>query len=247
MKKEISFSGHNYSFDKEGDKIKLSLGNMTDAGWFWDGDKNDLADYFIRLKNSKVRDEFIADANKNGLKLSDVKAQLIKDIQKGDGVYTISGDNRLWRFGEGDEPDFDSAYDDIDRTPEEKEKIEDEFYNQYETSFDEFEKIYGKDIRRELLNAVNSSKDFEELFSEIEERESGIQESFVREYRGNQELEAFGRAVAKVSPDNKKPSSDDKNQKKVTEFSPSVGMSLNPPSRSTARRSTGRGSRRGSV
>ena len=47
--------------------------------------------------------------------------------------------------------------------------------------------------------------------------------------------------------DHSKSTEYDKNQKKVTEFSPSVGMSLSPPARSSVRRSSGRSGRRGSV
>src|SRR3990170_593844 len=58
----IDIVRHNYSWkiDEQG-KSKFTLGNLTDAGWFWDGNEDDAVGFFARINRSKVQNEFIKD------------------------------------------------------------------------------------------------------------------------------------------------------------------------------------------
>ena len=170
----IDFSGHYYSFKKENGSYKLSLGNWTDAGWHWDGDGTELGGYLYRLALSTTKQDFLTDAKKEGLKYSNIKADVIKAIEKGDGIYEASGDNRVWHFGE----DLNDSQYYIDEFAEETGYSVDEIdpWQYYDGgNYDKFEKSpQYNEVKQELLEKFKDANTFEELFNNLNEEDFGI-------------------------------------------------------------------------
>lgn len=167
--KPVYMSGHNYSFSKENGKYDLSLGNMTDAGWYWSGDKDDLGNFVVRLANSKITQEFIDDANKSGLKFADIKNDVLKAIRNKDsGMYAVSGDNVQWHFGQDL---LDIEYE-IDEYAKEynlpRSKVEEVAYGININDYDRFEKsIQFQNLKRDFLVKVMDANDFKSLMSNL--------------------------------------------------------------------------------
>jgi len=202
---DVSISEHNWTFEKHGNKLKLSLGNLSDAGWFWNGDETDLNGFLIRLNSSKVRDEFLAEMEKNKITFESLKPLLLKAIEKGDGIYELSGDNLLWKFGEGlasGRPDadyikerFEELVADGTLRETQKQMFEDETINNFSFTFEDFEKTdYAKDIKESMQKMAKSSKSFKEYFNQLEDDKDTRLED-VNEYLSNQEYEAIQKAT----------------------------------------------------
>jgi hypothetical protein len=161
----ISISGHNYSMDIDGNKMKLSLGNLSDAGWYWDGKEEDFTGFLIRLNSSQEKQKFLNDLKEKNVPFDRLKPFLINSAEKGDGLYELSGDNARWHFGEGSEEDIDELLYDTEEelTPAQKDKFKKNYQYDADTSFETFEKEYkGKYIKeiKELANRSTSVSDF---------------------------------------------------------------------------------------
>lgn len=185
LEENININKHNYSWtiDDKG-KSKFTLGNMTDAGWFWDGGEEDAVGFAVRLQNSHVKDEFLKDTEDFDFK--SLKPMFLKSAKKGNGLYELSGDNRVWNFGETSESEYD-MFDEEKFTEEEKSK----FYNYYKgDDFDEFEKKYGKNYKTDMENAIKSANNFNEYFDNIEGLKDGIMEDYFN-YNDENKFEAM--------------------------------------------------------
>jgi len=199
-KQDIEFSGHNFSFRKGDGKYKVSLGNFSDAGWYWSGDEKDLAGYFIRLASSRgVDKEFIEGAKKEGLTYADVKKDVVEDAEVGDGVYEMSGDNVRWKFGEGtfnDEIDLD------DQAKEEGinvDELKEKYFDYYTaTNYDDFAKSEQSDaVQKKIVKAFKDADTFEEVFKNIK----GVEENIiydVMDYDNEISNQAVSKAVAEL-------------------------------------------------
>ena len=168
---ELISSGkyHSWEKDKSG-KMKLSLGNWTDAGWHWDGNEKDMIGFLTRIGTSNFAQEFINDV-KGKISFKDVKPVLLNALKKNDGLYEISGDNRVWHFGEGLEPDESSERDYLieeKKLPEEKvEKIIQTAYDYFKTNYDEFEKEYSGVYKRDMKKIIEESESFADFINKI--------------------------------------------------------------------------------
>lgn len=171
LRDQVITRGHNHSWEvDEKGKFRLSLGNMTDAGWFWDGNEKDMVGFLIRLAKSTETDNFL-----NGVKgkvdFKDIKSVLLEALKKNDGLYEVSGDNRVWHFGESFEPDESADRDYLiekKKLPKEKaEKIIQDAYDYYKTDYDEFEKQYGSVYNKEMKKIIEDSTSFEDFINKI--------------------------------------------------------------------------------
>jgi len=153
-----------YGFAKEGRDYKLRLGNWTTSGWHWDGDKSDLGGFFVRLANSGVTNDFLADMKSHGVSFADVKADTVASVKAGDGVYELTGDNVQWHFGE-DMVDREGLIDDyVEQTGKTREEVEEAAYDIDVSDYDEFVKSDSfKEAKTELLGIVESADTFDEL------------------------------------------------------------------------------------
>jgi len=181
--KPVTLNSQYWSLERTpADKIKVTLGNFSDAGWFWDGDKSQMAGFVIRLHDSKARDDFLLKMEKNHIKLSDFKEDILKSAEKGDGIYELTGDNAKWHFGEDSEELFEAEQqvaEDEGVDVDELSKATDE--SDYKgTDFDAFKKSsYYKDVKENLIKSVKESSSWENLFSRIDEiKDDAMQDSF---------------------------------------------------------------------
>jgi hypothetical protein len=183
---KININKHNWSFEKDGKKIELTLGNMTDAGWFWNGNEKDLVSYLIRLNPSQTNNEFLQEMKKNNILFNDFKTQMIKNLDKSDGLYEISGDNVRWKFGQtftSDSSDGISNVLDYEEehgiklTEEQKQKFMNEIdYNDGSTDFDEFEREAKGQYKEKMSKAIKQSNSFSDFFDELEKIKEDYQE-----------------------------------------------------------------------
>jgi hypothetical protein len=166
--KRSYLSGKYYTLDKKGKSYILSLGNLSDAGWYWDGDKSDLASYLVRIANSTTKDKFLQDAKDNKLKYSDIKKDVLPTVES--ALYEVSGDNALWSFGQGidelaDAEDYiSSSYDYL--SIDDRNKLTDDM--DYSWSFEGFaSSSEGKELLSELKKIFKQATSFEDLFDEL--------------------------------------------------------------------------------
>ena len=187
--KEVYIDKHNWSFEKKGNKMKVSLGNMSDAGWYWNGDEKDLIGFSYRLHHSKVSDEFYKTMGEENVTFEKLKPLYLKSAETKDGLYQISGDNVFWHFGEGD--DADEIYlEDENLNEEQKNK----FYDVYSPiKYEEFEKSYGNEYKQDVKKAINSSSSFKEFNEKLE----GLSEDYREKVREENQERTF-KALNKI-------------------------------------------------
>ena len=163
QEKNANVSRHNWSFEVKDDKtLSLTLGNMSDAGWFWDGNEKDIVGFTYRLHQSKVEDEFYTEMKKNDVSFNQLKPLYIQSANKKDGLYEISGDNVRWHFGEGNEYEIE----DEGFTESQKEK----FYEDYSPiNYEEFEEKYGEQYKKDVKKAIKSSGSYREFNIKMDE------------------------------------------------------------------------------
>lgn len=188
----ISLNGHNYSMDIDGNKMKLSLGNLSDAGWYWDGDQNDFVGFMMRLNSSTEKEKFLNDLKENNVSFDRLKPFLIKSAEKGDGLYELSGDNSRWKFGQGKEEDIDEylSNDDITLTLKQKDKFERSYDYTDRASFENFEKEYKKEYVQKIKELVNQSTSTSDVFDNLTELKEDYTEK-VFEWEDNLLYENF--------------------------------------------------------
>ncbi len=176
---------HNWSFESDGDSWKGSLGNFTDAGWYWSAEEDQFLGYIIRILNSDINDEFISEMEERDITFNDLKDEMIDAlVEYSDGLYQLSGDNRVWHFGQDD---VDTYYlkDDLKQVPveelkqlaeqsdEDYDELVDEFLNyeyywDYGADFDSFAEEYGSWYKDEMKRIIEDSNNFEEFGDKVD-------------------------------------------------------------------------------
>lgn len=164
--KDVAISRHDWSFEtKKDNSISLTLGNLSDAGWFWSGDQKDIIGFTYRLHQSKVENEFYAEMNNNRLSFNQLKPLYYESAEKGNSLYEVSGDNVRWKFGEGNDVDY-LTLEEEGLTDRQKEK----FYEQYSPiTYEEFSKKYNKKYQADVQKAIKSSGSFREFNIKMDE------------------------------------------------------------------------------
>jgi len=178
----------NVDLEVVNDEIEsFSLGNLTDAGWFWSLSGQDAKDnantFLLRLANSQGEDvKFIKEAEENGISFEIFKKQIRENLAKPftedggeDGIYVLSGGNSTWEFGEESTSVWDNIEDSffdgsVDYTEEEQKLVLEEAY-MIDTGYDfkEYLETYGEYDKRELLDKINSANSFEEYFDQFDD------------------------------------------------------------------------------
>jgi hypothetical protein len=177
---EIDISRHNWSMKINPDgTMKLSLGNFSDAGWYWNGDESDLAIFLYRMMNSAVKDQFIEDIEEEGITFQMLVPQLIESMESpdGNGIYSLTGDNVRWHFGETFDQDIDVELDYVQEeyglTDAEVNDLQETFWinetGDY-VDYDLFEKseLYD-DIKSRFLHEIKTSDDFNDFADNMKE------------------------------------------------------------------------------
>jgi hypothetical protein len=203
--KEASFDKKYWSMDMHDGKYSLSLGNMSDAGWFWDGDEKSITGFMMRIGKSKVNDEFVSEMKKNHIPFSQHKKAMIQAVEKdNDGLYELSGDNARWHFG--DELDYDEGIeqdlkDDDLYSEEDKSKIIRNFSPERVT-YEEFEKEYGSVYKKKMKEIISSSESYEEFFKKTADEDMTYDiEEKIMEMNSNTQTEQFYELIKQMEKD----------------------------------------------
>lgn len=93
------------SVGADGTLQSLSLGNLTDAGWYWLGDAQDVYIFLARIYHSEASADFLATLDENPF----VEASLNRAVQdyatntraRASLGYHLMGDNAFFAFGGG--------------------------------------------------------------------------------------------------------------------------------------------------
>ena len=172
-----------FDFESKDGKIEsLSLGNLSDAGYFWNGNDESINFFMGMMAGFKDTDEFIEEMDEAGVTLDMLRPQMLKNIsgklvddETDDGLYVMSGGDSIWRFGNLPEIDLDSQLDGWDYygdgkyfTEKEKEAIKDEFWMHYSGfRYEDFLREYGEEYRNKLRKMIIESGDIDELLGEL--------------------------------------------------------------------------------
>ena len=186
MNNDVDISKHNWGLIIENGKIEeITLGNWSDAGWHWSLNGEDARDhansYMVRVAGSGVQDEFLQEAEEEGIDFNIFKKQALENLtgeledneKSDDGLWSLSGDASNWKFGQDSEGTWtsalDSYFDDYtDFTKEEKELITDEAsMNDTGYGYPDWLAQFGDDVRKEVIEKLKSSNSFEEYFDEL--------------------------------------------------------------------------------
>jgi hypothetical protein len=171
--------------DEKGD-YHFSLGNLTDAGWYWSGHTDEAIGFMRRIDKSKVKDQFLVEAKKEGITFESLKPTLLKSARVSNGLYMLSGDNVRWHFGEGVEYE-EGILEDENLTEEQKDK----FWGVYRRiDYDDFEKQNKKWYKAEITKAINESNTYEQFFEKMNDI-AGDLEDVYREKVINETYEAL--------------------------------------------------------
>lgn len=166
----MDVSRHNWSLRIEDDEVSMSLGNWTDAGWQWDDEGwENMPGFLWRIARSKVAGEFLLDMIDQALSYDEIKAQVLPHVAQ--ELYIVSGDNNEWKFG-GTESDLEGLEENFQEqnglTDEQMERVKEEAFNNWDTTFDAFEKTsYADAITQIVLKIFEDADTFQDLFDAI--------------------------------------------------------------------------------
>ncbi len=165
----------NFSIEENGKgKYNLTLGNLSDAGWYWNGKEDQALGFMIRLARSGIKEEFLQKAEKEGLSWNNFKPLLLKAAMKKDGLYELSGDNQMWHFGETYADSLSEAQSEYQReleengwTKEDAEKEAEAKQNHTKIKYDDFEKEYGSEYTAAMDKLIKESKSFKDFMDRL--------------------------------------------------------------------------------
>jgi len=192
---DVFSSNSNYSFQSDKGEISLSL---DDFGWRWSGEDDQLNGFMARMTGTgdKAWNKMITDFEKAKVTVDMLKPHLLKNLsgklteENDDGMYELSGDNSLWKFGETDEGVIDGEFEHFLQEGElkkgEEEEFEKEFWNHYKSpTYEKWLEIEGNGVRQELIDGIKNATDFDELNEAFIDVHNNIQEQF-HEFQSNQ-------------------------------------------------------------
>lgn len=190
--KSFSIDADNYAWSRNSNgTMEVRLGNMTNAGWYWNGNQSDLNGFLWRINRSSVRDEFLQDIQKEGISFAEIKPVLLKSAGKGDGLYEMSGDNAVWKFGNAEETiDYSYEFEEEGLTEEQQQKVWQEYTP---IGVDEFEKKHKQSYKKDMVKAVEKSNSYKELWEAQASIAQGLAEDVSAE-----NMDRFYQAMKKV-------------------------------------------------
>lgn len=174
-----------FKIDDDG-KIKLSLGNLTDSGWYWNGDETSLVDWFYRMvrNNKNLLEKFANEFTRKGGTFQELKPIMVKSVKENDdGFYTLTGDNNTWRHGTFDFGDGDvieqvrELVDDGKIQKTDYEEFLDTVWDHYDLpTYEEFANKHKEWLQTHITKAINDADSFDELKTNLNAVRDEVQE-----------------------------------------------------------------------
>ena len=181
----------------EDGEISLSL---DDFGWRWSGEEDQLNGFMARMSGTgdQAWNKMISDFKEAGVTVNMLKPHLLKNLsgkltdENDDGMYELSGDNSLWKFGETDEGAIIGEFDHFNQEKElldnEEEEFEREFWNHYKSpTYEKWLEVEGNGARQELIDGIKNATDFDDLDQAYIEVHDSIQDQY-HEFLSNQSI-----------------------------------------------------------
>ena len=222
MLPDFATNRHVWGLQFENGKVsRVRLGNMVDTGWYWSGKGDQFNTFMARMADSDEWEQMVSDLNEEGISIGMIKRQLLKNLsgkltaENDDGLYSLSGDNGRWKFGDDDEwiieGEFDHFNNQGDLQDDEKEEFEEEFWNHYKSpTYERWLEVEGNGARQELIDGIKNSKDFDDLKDAYKEVSDNIEEQY-SEFRSNESIgSASWEAVEAIQARRKKEGEDTK-------------------------------------
>ena len=171
---QIKDSQYDLVIDKENQNIEFTLGNLSDAGWYWSRtSEDDILLFFFRLYKSTVWDEFLsslkeeAESNKEDWDWFIERISTPNDEMKRQFVYGYIGDNEYKSY-------LSSAIDnyvdflDLPYDTDELYINDDEFYKKADKLIDE-ETAHLSDFIAVIREFIDAIKNFDNHISFLDE------------------------------------------------------------------------------
>jgi len=172
---DVSINNENFSFRVDDGNIHLSL---DDFGWRWSGEEDQLNGFMARMEGTGTQawSILVSGLEDAGITVEMLKPHLLKNLsgkltpQNDDGLYSLSGDNVRWHFGDdfenenAQEGEFEHFVQQGELNKDEEEEFEEEFWNHFNTpSYEKWLEYEGESKRELLKDNIKSAKDFDEL------------------------------------------------------------------------------------
>jgi len=154
-------------------------------GWRWDGDESDWDIFIIRLSKSRVVKDFLDAIEESGLDYNQVKNIITaKNFDLESAVYSLTGDNVFWHFGETSDREGEVIEGFVDSqmslSDEAKEEFAEYFWMKADlhdfASFEEYKKQtkgYSDDgaypqVENAVRKAFKQANDWNEILNEFD-------------------------------------------------------------------------------
>jgi hypothetical protein len=176
--------GNNWSVSCNLDGTNADLRMDDHVGWRWDGDEASWDIFIIRMAKSRIKDEFLKNMELSGLEYETIRDMIAnEDYDLESAVYSMTGDNVFWHFGEMGDADYDAvdnyAREDLSLDGKEKEAFHDYFWREADvrelTDFDAYKKKTAKysddgsynSVKRSIREAFRNANDWSDVISEF--------------------------------------------------------------------------------
>jgi len=189
-----------YDPSRKEQRYKLTLGNLSTAGWYWNSDNvNDLLGFFIRSVDSDFEYDFLREISEKA-DFAVFKKDLLKSASKGGGLYEISGDNGVWKFASNLDDYIDDEINEIVESRNLKLKIPlktfiEKVYDFLDINYDDFEKKYKKRYIKEVSDLITESNSFDDLYSKLNFYENSKIKDYLKEFINNRVENAIEKAI----------------------------------------------------
>jgi len=179
-----------YDPSRKDKRYSLTLGNLSTTGWYWGSDNvDDLLGFFIRSINSDFEYDFLREISEKA-DFAVFKKDLLKSVNKGGGLYEISGDNGVWEVTSNLYDYIDYEINEIVESRNLKLKIPlkdfiDKIYDLIDINYEEFEMKYKKQYIEEVSDVISESNDFNDLYGKLDFYEKSKINDYLKEFINN--------------------------------------------------------------
>jgi hypothetical protein len=173
----VSVGGNNWSVESFLDGTHADLRMDDHIGWKWDGDETSWDIFILRMAKSGIKNEFQKNMDLTGLEYDAVRKLIANenyDLES--AVYSLTGDNVFWHFGETDDIDHEMiieyAQDEIHLNRDQRDAFVEYFWrNEKMGAIADFDQFKGTDAYKNLVKEVRSSfknaHSWEEILDEL--------------------------------------------------------------------------------
>jgi hypothetical protein len=181
--KRIEIGGNNWSVKCDPDGSNAVLRMDDHIGWRWDGDETSWDVFIIRMAHSKLADDFAIQMGEADLDYDTIKKIIAdEDYDLESSIYSATGDNVFWHFGDTDETEYqmirEYARDALDLNDAQMKEFEEHFWGEADlhgmTDFDTYMKESGTEdygypaMKKELRETFSNAESWDDIIAEFQ-------------------------------------------------------------------------------